>query len=246
MNNDLQTWRYSGSVIRTVTKDGEPWFVAKDLSDLLQFRDAANALRSLEDSERGTHVVSTLGGDQLMTVVSESGMYALIFKSRKKEATYFRAWVTGTVLPEIRKHGTYVIPTATPALAVPATFSEALFLAAKQAEQIERQQEQLALEAPKVDFYDAVADVSDTTDINTVAKTLAIKGLGGTNLFQFLRGKKILMWNNRPYQRYIDARYFREVERLWKDADGNKRIYYQTRVYPRGIDFIRKLAQGEV
>lgn len=73
-----------------------------------------------------------------MTVISESGMYALIFKSRKTEAKYFRLWVTGTVLPEIRKHGSYVIPTATPALAVPATFSEVLFLAAKQAEQIEQ------------------------------------------------------------------------------------------------------------
>ena len=138
MSNDLQVWQYNKNKIRTVTKDGEPWFVAKDLSDILEFRDAATALRGLEDSEKGTHIVCTLGGEQSMTVINESGMYALIFKSRKKEAKYFRAWVTGTVLPEIRKHGTYTIATATPALTVPATFSEALFLAAKQAEQIEQ------------------------------------------------------------------------------------------------------------
>jgi len=138
MSNDLQIWKYNKQQIRTVTKDGEPWFVAKDLSDLLEFRDAEHALRGLEDSEKGTLIVGTLGGQQSMTVISESGLYALIFKSRKKEAKYFRLWVTGTVLPEIRKHGTYTVPTATPALTVPTTFSEALFLAAKQAEQIEQ------------------------------------------------------------------------------------------------------------
>jgi prophage antirepressor-like protein len=138
MSNDLQVWRYNRNEVRTVTKDGEPWFVAKDLSDILEFQDPTHALRGLEDSEKGLHIVETLGGQQSMTVVNESGMYALIFKSRKKEAKYFRLWVTGTVLPEIRKHGTYTIPTATLELTVPATFSEALFLAAKQAEQIEQ------------------------------------------------------------------------------------------------------------
>jgi len=138
MSNDLQIWRYNKQQIRTVTKDGEPWFVAKDLSDILELRDAEHAVRGLESSEKGTLIVGTLGREQSMTVINESGMYALIFKSRKNEAKYFRLWVTGTVLPEIRKHGTYTVPAATPVLAVPATFSEALFLAAKQAEQIEQ------------------------------------------------------------------------------------------------------------
>jgi prophage antirepressor-like protein len=138
MSNDLQVWQYNKNKFRTVTKDGEPWFVAKDLSDILECRDPEQALRGLEDSEKGTTIVGTLGGQQSMTVINESGMYALILKSRKKEAKYFRLWVTGTVLPEIRKHGTYAIATATPALTVPATFSEALFLAAKQAEQVKQ------------------------------------------------------------------------------------------------------------
>jgi anti-repressor protein len=138
MSNDLQVWRYNRNEVRTVTKDGEPWFVAKDVCDILGLTNPTMALASLDDSEKGLSLTETLGGQQSMTVVSESGMYALIFKSRKKEAKYFRAWVTGTVLPEIRKHGAYTAPTATPALAVPATFSEALFLAAKQAEQIEQ------------------------------------------------------------------------------------------------------------
>lgn len=138
MDNYLQVWQYNKNKIRTVTKDGEPWFVAKDVCDILEIHNSRAALESLEDSEKGVAITDTLGGEQSLTIINESGMYGLIFKSRKKEAKYFRAWVTGTVLPEIRKHGTYTAPTATPALAVPATFSEALFLAAKQAEQIEQ------------------------------------------------------------------------------------------------------------
>jgi anti-repressor protein len=126
---------------------------------------------------------------------------------------------------------------------VPTTFSAALYLAAKQAEQIEQQTQQLALEAPKVAFFDTVASSSDTTDIGTVAKTLAVPGLGRTNLFDLLRKKNILMDNNRPYQRYVDAGYFRVIETSWTDPDGNQHLYFKTVVYQRGVEFIRQLVQ---
>lgn len=245
MNNELQVWQYNKNKIRTVTILGEPWFIAGDVCTTLGLTHVNMAMQALEPSEKGSTIVATLGGEQSMTVVNESGMYALIFKSRKKEAKYFRLWVTGTVLPEIRKHGAYTIAPTTPALAVPTTFSEALFLAAKQAEQIERQQERLELEAPKVAFFDAVADVSDTTNMNTAAKTLGIKGLGRTNMFDLLRKRGILLSDNQPYQRYINAGYFRVVARHWNDDDGNGHLYHQTRVTPMGLDFIRKIVQGE-
>jgi len=79
--------------------DGDPWFVAKDISDVLEFRDAANALRGLEDFERDTHLMSTPSGDQSMTIINESGMYALVLRSRKPQAKPFRLWVTNEVLP---------------------------------------------------------------------------------------------------------------------------------------------------
>ena len=79
--------------------DGDPLFVAKDISDVLEFRDAANALRGLEDFERDTHLMSTPSGDQSMTIINESGMYALVLRSRKPQAKPFRLWVTNEVLP---------------------------------------------------------------------------------------------------------------------------------------------------
>jgi len=138
MSNDLQVWQYNKQQIWTITKDGEPWFVAKDICDTLNLANTSRATDKLEESEKGITRMNTLGGEQSMVIVNESGMYAMVLRSDKAEARTFRVWVTGTVLPEIRKHGTYTVPAKTLALTVPTTFSEALFLAAKQAEQIEQ------------------------------------------------------------------------------------------------------------
>lgn len=100
---------FDGLPLRTVKVKGEPWFVAADVATALEYRDAFNALRALDDDEKGTQNVSTPGGPQRLTLVNESGLYALIFASRKPEARRFRRWVTGEVLPSIRKTGAYRI-----------------------------------------------------------------------------------------------------------------------------------------
>lgn len=98
--------------IRTVVRDGEPWFVAKDICDILELTDVSQTVQSLDDDEKGTYSIRTLGGNQRMSVVSESGLYTLVFKSRKPEAKAFRKWVTSEVLPTIRKTGQYKAATA--------------------------------------------------------------------------------------------------------------------------------------
>lgn len=90
-------------------KDGEPWFVAKDVADVLGYREAKDMTRNLDDDEKGAHILPTLGGDQEVLIINESGLYTAILKSRRKEAKRFKKWVTSTVLPSIRKHGGYVI-----------------------------------------------------------------------------------------------------------------------------------------
>jgi anti-repressor protein len=91
-------------------KDGQPWWVAKDVAEILDFRDAFNATSGLDDDEKGTEKVSTPGGIQEMTVINESGLYALIMRSNKPEAKKFRKWITSEVLPSIRKTGEYATP----------------------------------------------------------------------------------------------------------------------------------------
>lgn len=88
--------------------NGLSWFIAKDVCDALGFRDAHNATRGLDEDEKGTHIVSTLGGVQTATVINESGLYSLVLRSRKPEAKTFRRWVTHHVLPAIRRDGAYI------------------------------------------------------------------------------------------------------------------------------------------
>ena len=96
--------------VRTQMIKGEPWFIAKDVCDILEIKKTDSAIRSLEDFERMLIVMGTPGGDQKMTAVNESGLYCLIFQSRKPAARKFKRWVTSEVLPSLRKYGKYVIP----------------------------------------------------------------------------------------------------------------------------------------
>lgn len=101
---------FRGYSVRTVMVRGEPWFVAADISSLLEYRDSFNMCRNLDADEKGTHSVSTLGGAQQMLAINESGLYAAILRSKKKEARTFRKWVTAEVLPSLRKHGQFIDP----------------------------------------------------------------------------------------------------------------------------------------
>lgn len=128
---------------------------------------------------------------------------------------------------------------------LPQTFAEALQLAADQAKQIEKQEEQIKLAAPKVDFYDQVTGSTDSIGMDKVAKVLNIKGYGRNKLFQFLRDKSVLQKDNAPYQHYIDRGYFRVIESKYNKPDGSTHISLKTVVYQKGVDYIRKLIEEE-
>ena len=95
---------------------------------------------------------------------------------------------------------------------------------------------------PKTEFYDIVADSTDTFTMNEVAKNVNIKGLGRNKMFAFLRYHKILMLNNDPYQKYVDAGYFRSIQSTWIDKSNGRHIYFKTVVFQKGIEFIAKIA----
>ena len=101
------TFNASNQNIRVQMNDGEPWFVAKDVCDALTLENSRKATASLDDDEKGVSPIVTPSGTQQMTIVSESGLYNLIFQSRKPEAKAFRKWVTSEVLPTLRKTGRY-------------------------------------------------------------------------------------------------------------------------------------------
>ncbi len=124
---ELITFDFEQSAVRVVTLDGEPWFVATDIASVLGYSLATDMTRNLDDDEKGMHNLHTLGGDQQMLIISESGLYNAIFRSRRDEARAFRRWVTGTVLPELRRTGTFTSgPAVTLDDADPTRFSLAL------------------------------------------------------------------------------------------------------------------------
>ncbi|MEY3867529.1 MAG: Paenibacillus phage HB10c2 [Cyanobacteriota bacterium] len=105
--NDITISSFNSKQVRAVKIDGEHWFVAKDLCQILEISKHRDAISRLDDDERGSFKMDTPGGKQEMAIVSESGMYALVLSSRKPEAKVFRKWVTSELLPTLRKTGSY-------------------------------------------------------------------------------------------------------------------------------------------
>lgn len=100
-------FKFETREVRTLLIDDQPWFVASDVAQALLYSEAKDMTRNLDDDEKGRQIVPTLGGDQEMLVINESGLYSAILRSRKAEAKRFKKWVTAEVLPAIRKHGRY-------------------------------------------------------------------------------------------------------------------------------------------
>jgi prophage antirepressor-like protein len=101
-------FQFRSTEVRTLVLDGEVWFVASDVAKALGYTHAPHMLRVLDEDEKGVQIVDTLGGPQELGIISESGLYHAVLKSRKPEAKPFRKWVTAEVLPAIRKTGQYV------------------------------------------------------------------------------------------------------------------------------------------
>ena len=123
--NELQNFNFSGQDVRIITINDEPWFVGKDVADILGYSNSRKALSDhVDDEDKGVTKSDTLGGNQNITIINESGLYSLILKSKKPEAKQFKRWVTSEVLPTIRKHGTYMTQPQ-----VPTTQRELIMLA---------------------------------------------------------------------------------------------------------------------
>lgn len=237
--NEIQLFDYNGNQVREINDiNGEPWFLAMDVCDVLEIR--SDTIPVILDSDEHLKVDPNSIGVKVnaphgVTLISESGLYSLTMRSRKPQAKKFRKWVTSEVLPEIRRSGKYK------GQMVPQTFAEALRLAANQQEKIEHQSAKLAEQQPKAEFYDRVTQSDDTYDIGEVAKMLNIPMVGRNNLFKVLRKMRLLMENNRPYQRYVDRGYFKLVQ-----AETHLGTMPKVVVYQRGIEYImRKLEEAE-
>ena len=194
---DIQIFNYQNREVRTVELNGEPWFVLKDVCEVLGIGTPAKVAERLDEDEKGMSQIHTPGGLQNVSIITESGLYNVILRSDKPEAKPFRKWVTGTVLPSIRRHGAYMTPeTLQAAILSPDTMIQlcqqlkaeqdknATLTAANSQLTVEKQ-----ILAPKAEYFDELVDRNLLTSFRETAKQL---GIGEKLFVSFLLEKKYL------------------------------------------------------
>lgn len=240
--NAMIPFQYEGQQVRTISRDNEPWFVLRDVCEVLSVGNAADVARRLDEDEKGIDSIDTLGGVQSMTIINESGLYNVILRSDKPEAKQFRRWVTAEVLPTIRRHGMYAAPATVEAmLADPDTMIQTL--TALKTERTARiaAEATVAAQAPKVLFADAVAVSEGAILIAELAKILKGNGIdiGQNRLFEKLRQDGFLIRRqgsdyNSPTQRAMDMKLFKVKETAITHSDGHVTVNRTTKVTGRG------------
>ena len=228
--------------IRTAEVDGEPWFVGKDVAEALGYAEPRSAVsKKVEEVDRGVAEMETPSGKQNMTIINESGLYALIFGSKLESAKRFKHWVTSEVLPAIRKHGAYAVDELlnNPEMAIKA------FTALKEErEKNKRLQTDVDRMKPKEIFADAVSASNTSILIGDLAKILKQNGIntGQNRLFETLRKDGYLIkqkgsnWNM-PTQRAMEMGLFEIKESTHIDGNGCNVTTKTTKVTGKGQQY---------
>ena len=248
MNNEIQRFDFRGASLRTLTDEaGEPWFVAKDVCDILGMSNPSMAVTALDKDEVAQidpkdYLGSENRSNQAVNIVSEPGLYKLIMRSRKPEAHEFQRWVTHEVLPQIRRTGGY-IPT-TDADDDMTILAKAVMIGQRTMEQQKRkiaaQQTRIVELEPKARFADAVAASDGTCLVGELAKMLRQNGMdiGQNRLFRLLQADGYLgkSGSNRnvPTQRAMDLGLFRIKETTVTHADGRTTVSRTPKVTGKG------------
>lgn len=219
---NIQEFSYNSKDIRVILVNGSPLWVARDVCAVLEIRtDTVNAI--LDDDEySNTNALGIRidGVNRGLTLITETGLYSLVFKSRKPEARKFKRWITHDVIPSIRKTGGYNMNP-----------QQLIATALVEAHRIIEEYK------PAVEAFNTFLSADNCQPIGEVAKMV---GIGRNTLFKVLRDKSILMQNNVPYQEYM--RYFKVIDKPVRIGNSieNKPV---TLVNPSGIDYIRRQVQ---
>ena len=245
MSNEIKIFENEefGSV-RTMEINGEPYFVGKDVAEILGYANTSKALIDHVDDEDklNNETLSSLG-QRGGWLINESGLYSLILSSKLPTAKKFKRWVTSEILPAIRKTGSYSIQSKPDSY----TIEDPAARARRWAEEYE---EKKALEAkieeqkPLVEYAEHIQASKDVIDMKSMAKLASKNGIkiGRNKLFSFLRDRKILDRENIPYANYMDKEWFEVVESTYTFSNGEEKITKTTLVKPKGqLGIVRQL-----
>lgn len=247
-----EIFNFHGRTVRTVTVNDTPYFVGKDVADILGYSKPRNAiaLHVDEDDALKWGVMDELGRKQETTIINESGLYSLILSSRLPQAKEFKRWVTSEVLPTIRKNGMF----ATDELLDNPDFAIATLQRLKEEREAKKLLEaKIEADRPKVLFADAVSASKSSCLIGELAKILKQNGIdiGQNKLFQWLRSNGYLIsrrgesWNQ-PTQKSMQLGLFELKKTNINHADGHTTVNTTTKVTGKGQQyFINKFLNQE-
>ena len=177
MQNQIQKFTNEQfGTIRTIVREGKPWFVGKDVASALGYADHAKAIKAhVDDEDKGVGEMPTPGGKQIVTIINESGLYALILSSKLPTARQFKRWVTHDVLPAIRQHGAYFTDETLHKLLSDPTQAHLLVMEyVHEALENERLKFELRTALPKAKYYDTFVNPMECTNIRATAKELGV------------------------------------------------------------------------
>lgn len=244
--SDIQIFNYNSNEVRTVQRDGEPWFALKDVCGVLGLSDTNKVAERLDTDELTRTKIVSGGQGREVYIINESGLYNVILRSDKPEAKPFRKWVTSEVLPTIRKHGAYMTPeTLQEAIMNPDIMIQLCQrLKAEQDKNLALQADnsklavQNAIMAPKADYFDELVERNTLTNFRETAKQL---GVPPKKFVTFLLEHKYIYRDQRgklmPYQRKNTGLF--EVKECCNDK--TKWSGTQTLVTPKGRETFRLL-----
>ena len=250
MNTNLQTWSYENSEIRTIEKDGEPWFVGKDVAAVLGYANASKAIQDHVDAEDKLNNDSLLSlGQRGGWLINESGLYSLILSSKMPNAKKFKRWVTSVVLPSIRKHGAYMTDqTLEQALTSPDFLIQLATQLKEEKEQRKQLEAKVEQDKPKVLFADSVSASKSSILVGELAKILKQNGVdtGQFRLFAWLRENGYLIKRegsdyNMPTQRSAEMGLFEVKQTIITHSDGHITTNKTPKVTGKGqVYFVNK------
>lgn len=237
--SNLIPFEFNGTSVRVIEKDGEPWFIAKDVAELLGY---TNPLKAVRDHCKGVNEMFTpsAGGTQMMKVIREGDVYRLIMKSKLPAAEQFEEWVVGTVLPSIRKHGGYIADqeNLSPEEVVAKALITAQSIIDRKQQLIEKQQAVIEEIQPKAEALDRLALADGSVCITDGAKLLQVQK--PKELFALLQGEHWIyrrsgstVWVG--YQDKIQQGLLEHKVTEVTRTDGSSKVTQQVRITPKGL-----------
>ena len=231
--------------VRIVQIGNEPWFVGKDICDILGYQNGSRDInRHVDEEDRQNYQNGTFESNRGLTIINESGVYALILSSKLPQAKEFKRWVTHEVLPSIRKHGAYLTDNALEEALTSPDFLIKLATQLKEEKEARLEAEKkIEEQKPKVIFADPVSASKTSILIGDLAKLIRQNGVevGQKRLFEWLRQNGWLMKSgnskNMPTQRGMEMKLFEVKEGSYVDSNGVNVVTKTTKVTGKGQQY---------